>query len=256
MSIVTYTADDVKRVLAAGVSCGLTAIDAAEHYHNEAEVGDALVQIGRSRDSYFLSTKIWNTDHGHDRALMAFEESVARLRTQPDMLLIHWPCPMKGLYQETWRALQELYEKGRVKAIGVSNFTIQHLEALKAMGGVQPMVNQIEMHPFFIDEAMLAYGKENGIQIEAWSPLLRGTKVITDPLIVEMAQAYGVSPAQLTIRYLTQYGVRVIVKSNDPMHLKENSDVFGFSITPQDISRLRTLNTGKRAFQDPDEYEI
>lgn len=254
LSIGTYQLDDVEGILRAGFECGLSAVDAAEHYHNEAAVGAALAAIGRPRGDYYLSTKIWNEDHGYDRTLAAFEESVQRLQTQPDMLLIHWPCPMKGLYQETWRAMQKLYAEGRVKAIGVSNFKIHHLEELKKLGGVQPMVNQIEMHPFYIDEEMLAYGRRNHIVIEAWSPLLRGKQVISDPVIASTARKYGVSPAQLAIRYLAQYGVRVIVKSNDPAHLRENCDIFGFTIGDEDVRELKKLNRGQRVFQDPDEY--
>ena len=114
-----------------------------------------------------LSTKIWNLDHGYQRTLEAFEESVRRLQTQPGSTpLIHWPCPTKGLYQETWQALQKLYADGRVKAVGVSNFKVHHLEALKALGGVQPMVNQIEMHPYYIDDEMLEYAKKNNMVVE------------------------------------------------------------------------------------------
>ena len=256
LSIGTYKVDDLQSVIRAGFQAGLDAVDAAEHYHNEAEVGQALAAIGRPRSEYYLSTKIWNLDHGYQRTLEAFEESVRRLQTQPDMLLIHWPCPMKGLYQETWQALQKLYADGRVKAIGVSNFKVHHLEALKALGGVQPMVNQIEMHPYYIDDEMLEYAKKNNMVVEAWSPLMRGKQIITDPVIVNMAEKYGVSPAQLTIRYLTQYGVRVIVKSNNPVHLAENCEIFSFTIEDEDIQTLRKLNRGKRVFQDPDEYYI
>lgn len=256
LSLGTYKVENVEQIIRAGFRCGLMAVDAAEHYHNEADVGAALTAIGRERSSYYLSTKIWNEDHGYERTLRAFEESVKRLRTEPDMLLIHWPCPMNGLYQETWQALQKLYADGRVKAIGVSNFKISHLRELEKLGGVQPMVNQVEMHPFYIDSEMLAYGREHGMVIEAWSPLLRGKQVISHPEIIAMAQKYGVSPAQLAIRYLTQYDVRVIVKSNNPEHLQDNCNVFGFEISTQDMEHLQGLNTGRRVFQDPDEYYI
>lgn len=256
LSIGTYKVEDLEGVIRAGFQAGIDAVDAAEHYHNEAEVGSALQAIGRPREEYWLSTKIWNLDQGYQRTMAAFRESVERLQTAPDMLLIHWPCPMKGLYPETWQAFQQLYADKRIRAIGVSNFTIKHLETLKALGGVQPMVNQIEMHPYFIDEEMLRYAKENGIVIEAWSPLLRGKQIITDPVIEAMSAKYGVSPAQLAIRYLTQYGVRVIVKSNNPTHLAENSDIFSFEIADADIEALKKLNRRRRVFQDPDEYYI
>lgn len=246
----------MQAVLEAAFACGLYAVDAAEHYHNEAEVGRVLATCGVPRKDIYLSTKIWNTDHGYQKTLDAFEKSVERLRTEPDMLMIHWPCPMNGLYCETWRALQTLLEQGRVRAIGVSNFKPAHLEALKALGGVQPMVDQFEMHLRYIDEGVLAYAQENGIIAEAWSPLLRGRNIISDPLVMQMAQEYGVSPAQLAIRALTQYGARVIVKSGDPKHIAENCSIFGFEISPEDMGRLKALNTHKRTFQDPDEYYL
>lgn len=254
LSVGTYKVENLEEVIDAAFAKGLLAVDAAEHYHNEVAVGTALKHSGWGRDAYYLSTKIWNADQGYEKTLRAFEGSVERLQTEPDMLLMHWPCPMLGLYQETWQAMQTLLKSGRVRGIGVCNFKIAHLEELKKLGGVQPMVNQIEMHPFFIDDEMLAYAKENHIVIEAWSPLLRGTKVISDPMVVSIAQKYGVSPAQLAIRYLTQYGVRVIVKSSNPLHVTENCDVFDFRISDEDFERLRTLNVGKRVFQDPDAY--
>lgn len=256
ISIGTYKVNDVESIIRAAFDSGIMAVDAAEHYHNEAQVGQALANIGLSRKSFYLSTKIWNEDHGYQKTLDAFDASVSRLQTEPDMLMIHWPCPMNHLYGETWKALQKIYSDGRVRAIGVSNFKIHHLEYLKKLGGVQPMVNQIEMHPFYIDFEMLQYAKENNILVEAWSPLLRGTKVISDPIIIRLAEKYNVSPAVLAIRYLIQYGVRVIIKSNNPLHVKENTGAFNFNISEEDIAQLQALNTGKRFFQDPDEYYL
>ena len=256
LSIGTYKVQDLSGVIGAAVDAGFTAIDAAEHYGNEAAVGDAIASLHTPREKLYLSTKIWNADHGYQRTLEAFEESVARLHTRPDMLLIHWPCPMRGLFEETWQALQHLYAQGQVRAIGVSNFTAEHLRVLRELGGVQPMVNQVEMHPFFIDEALLEDCQSHGVVVEAWSPLLRGTAVVADPLVGELAEQYHCSPAQLAVRYLTQYGVRVIVRSNNPAHIVENADIFRFTIAPEDVNRLKTLNTHKRFFQDPDEYYL
>lgn len=256
LSVGTYKVQDLDGVIGAALDAGFTAIDTAEHYGNEAAVGEAIVHLNRPREQLYLSTKIWNEDHGYDRTLAAFQESVERLRTRPDILLIHWPCPMKGLYRETWQALQHLYRQRQVLAIGVSNFKVTHLKTLQELGGVQPMVNQIEMHPFFIDEELLDYCRRQGIVVEAWSPLLRGTTVVSDPLVREMAAKYRCSPAQLTIRYLTQYGVRVIIRSSNPAHIAENADIFNFKIAEDDVKRLQTLNTHKRYFQDPDEYYL
>ena len=256
LSVGTYKVQDLDGVLGAALNAGFTAIDTAEHYGNESNVGEALARLNKPRETLFISTKIWNTDHGYHRTLEAYQNSVERLRTRPDMLMIHWPCPMMGLYAETWQALQHLYAQGQLRAVGVSNFKVSHLKVLEELGGVQPMVNQIEMHPFFIDEELLRDCHERGIVVEAWSPLLRGTAVISHPLLQEMAVKYHCSTAQIAIRYLTQYGVRVIMRSSNPAHIAENADIFGFEISTEDVRRLQTLNTHQRFFQDPDEYYL
>lgn len=259
IGIGTYKAaqnTDMTTVIKAAMDCGLRSIDTAEHYGNETEVGEAIRNCGYKREDIYLSTKIWNVDHGYEKTLNAFEKSRERLGTSVDMLLIHWPCPMNNLYQETWRALCDLYDKGEVKAIGVSNFKIHHLEELKKLGLEMPMVNQVEMHPFFIDYELLEYSKANHIQVEAWSPLLRKGDVVSNPEIVKMAEKYGKTPAQIVIRYLTQYGARVLIKSSNKEHIRQNTDVFGFQIEQQDVEELKKLNTGKRVFQDPDEYYL
>ena len=163
---------------------------------------------------------------------------------------------MKGLFCETWKALQEIYKRGDLRAIGVSNFKIHHLEALKELGGEQPMINQIEMHPYFIDENMLKYAKENGITVEAWSPLLRHGDITENAIIEELSQKYGKSPAQIVLRYITQYGVRALVKSSSKEHALQNAQIFDFKLSPEDVLKLKTLNTNKRVFQDPDEYYL
>lgn len=259
LSVGTYKLDPgtgTGGLLAQALQNGFSAVDTAEHYGNEIAVGKAVVESGIARENLQISTKIWNKDHGYHRTLEAFEESCTRLGSNPDILLIHWPCPMKGLFRETWKALQEIYAKGLVKAIGVSNFKVSHLEELREMGGTAPMINQIEMHPFFIDHAMLEYCGRNRIAVGAWSPLLRGKTVIENPLIRKMADRYECTSAQLAIRYLTQYGTQVVVKSSNVQHLLENADIFRFEISSEDAEILRTLNTGKRVFQDPDEYYL
>lgn len=255
LSIGTYHVQNLDEVIKAALENGFTAIDTAEHYGNEKAVGEALIHLGCCREELYLSTKIWNEDHGYQRTLEAFKQSTKRLQTCPDMLMVHWPCPRKNLYAETWQALQLIYRQRQVRAIGVSNFKVPHLKALHALGGEQPMVNQVEMHPFYIDEELLDYCHNHSIVVEAWSPLLRGTAVISNLLIVELAKKYRCSPAQLAVRYLTQYGVRVIVRSSNPTHIAENADLFDLEIDHEDVKRLQTLNTHKRSFQDPDEYE-
>jgi len=259
IGIGTYKASlgsDMTQVIKNALDCGLRSIDTAEHYGNEREVGEAVRRCGYPREELYISTKIWNTDHGYDNTMRAYEKSLGNLGTSIDMLLIHWPCPMKGLYQETWEALNVLYKAGQVKAIGVSNFKIHHIEKLKEMGLEMPMVNQVEMHPYFIDNELLAYCERNQILVEAWSPLLRKGEVIGNPVIAGIAERYGCSPVQIVIRYLTQLNARVLVKSSNPEHMRQNTDVFGFSLSDADMLELGKLNTGKRVFQDPDEYYL
>lgn len=259
LGVGTYKASvgsDMRTVIKNALDIGYRAIDSAAHYGNEEEVGDAIRHSGYRREELFLTSKIWNTDHGYKESMQAYKQILEKLGTNIDMLLIHWPCPMKKLYQETWKALNELYVMGKVKAIGVSNFKIHHLEELKKTGLEIPMVNQVEMHPFFIDYELITYCRENGIILEAWSPLLRKGDVLENGLMRELAGKYGKSPAQIVLRYLTQYGTRVIVKASNKEHAAQNAGIFDFTILDEDMERLKTLNTGKRVFQDPDDYYL
>ena len=239
-----------------GLDAGYRGIDTAEHYGNEEMVGKALRNSGYDREELFLTTKIWNTDHGYERTLEAFEESEKRLGTYVDMLLIHWPCPMKGLYTDTWRALQKLYEDKRVSVIGVSNFKEKHLEVLKKAGGMQPMVNQVEMHPYFVQEDLMEYCGKNRIAIQAWSPFLRGKNVAEHELIQEIGRTHNKSPAQIVLRYLTQLGAAVTIKTSSYEHALANRNIFDFCLTKKEMEELKTLNAGKRIYQDPDEYYL
>jgi diketogulonate reductase-like aldo/keto reductase len=260
MGVGTYKVDTAKpmdEVIRKSVAVGFRCVDTAHRYHNEKQVGHSIRNCGVPRGELFLTTKIWNEDHGYKKTLEAYERSRALLGTEIDMLMIHWPCLMNGLYGETWRAIQELYQCGKVGAVGVSNFTIGHLEALKKLGGEQPMVNQIEMHPSFIQEPMLDYCRENGIQVAAWSALLRGDKQIFESETVRrLAEKYTKSAGQVILRYLTQLGAMVIVKASSEEHIRENAEVFSFDLTDRDLDELRNLNTGKRVFQDPDYYYL
>lgn len=248
--------EDMNRAIKNGLNAGYRGIDTAEHYGCESMVGEAIRVSGYKREDIFLTTKIWNTDHGYERTIEAFAESEKRLGTYIDILLIHWPCPMKGLYQDTWRALQKLYEDGKVRAIGVSNFTISHLETLRGLGGVQPMVNQIEMHPGFIQEDMLEYCKEHGIAVEAWSPFLRGKNIARQENIEKIAENHGKTPAQVVLRYLTQLGAAVMVKTASYEHAAANSEIFDFYLNDMEMETMMALNTGKRVYQDPDLYYL
>jgi len=246
----------MNELVKSALEIGYRAIDTAEHYGNEDLVGQAIKNSGHNRKEIFLATKIWNTDQGYEKTMEAFAKSQKKLGTYIDMILIHWPCPMNGLYYETWRALQDLYKEGRVKAIGVSNFKITHLEDLKKMGGEMPMVNQIEMHPYYIQEDMLKYCKDNEIQVEAWSPLLRGGDVINNEVINKIAFNHDKSPVQIVLRYLIQLGAVVLVKSSSEMHAKQNADIFKFALSEEEIQCIKKLNARQRTYQDPDDYYL
>ena len=248
--------ESMNRAVRNGLNAGFRSIDTAEHYGNEAMVGEAIRCSGYKREELFLTTKIWNTDHGYHRTLEAFEESAERLKTYPDLLLIHWPCPMMNKYIETWQALQELYRQKKIRAIGVSNFKISHLEQLRKAGGVQPMVNKIEMQPYFIKKDMLEYCRKRKIFVSAWSPFLRGKNIAEHKEIEIIASAHGKSPAQIVLRYLMELGAGITVKTASYEHARSNLEIYDFCLEKPEMDILDGLNTGKRVYQDPDEYYL
>ena len=236
------------------LDAGYRSIDTATRYGNEREVGRAVRESGLPREEVFVTTKLKNGDHGRDRTLAAFDRSASDLGLeQVDLYLIHWPQQADD-YVETWQAFEELYRDGRVRAIGVSNFQPHHLRRLLDETGVVPAVNQVEVHPWLVQEELLAFHAEHGIVTEAWSPLAQGGELLQDPVITGIAQRHGVQPAQVVLRWHVQRGVVVIPKSVTPERIRANLDVFGFELSAQEVGEITALDRGHRTGPDPDVF--
>jgi 2,5-diketo-D-gluconate reductase A len=245
------TADVVTEALQAGYRH----IDTAAMYRNEAGVGKAVASSGLPRDAVYVTTKLNNNAHGRDEARRAFDESLARLAMDyVDLYLIHWPLPAQDRYVETWRALIELYRDGQARAIGVSNFQPAHLRRIIDETAVVPAVNQIELHPYLVQEELRSLHAEHGIATEAWSPLARGGELLRDPAITSLAEKYGRTPAQIVIRWHLQLGNVVFPKSVTPARIAENFDVFDFELADDDITSITELNRDARTGPDPDHF--
>lgn len=246
--------EEVEQAVKAALRIGYRSIDTAAFYDNEEGVGRVVRESEVSREELFITTKVWNTDQGYDSTLAAFEASLRRLGMEyVDLYLIHWP--VKGKYKETWRALETLYREGRVRAIGVSNFQVHHLEDLMADAEIKPMVNQVEFHPFLTQETLRAFCRKEGIQLEAWSPLMRG-EVMNVPEIVELSKKYGKTPAQIVLRWDLQHGVVTIPKSVREERIRENADLFDFELSAEDMAKLDALNRNHRFGPDPDNFHF
>lgn len=244
--------DGAASAVTSALEAGYRSIDTATLYENERGTGRALAESGIPRDELFVTTKLWNTDQGHDQALRAFDASLERLGLdQVDLYLIHWPAPTRNKYVETWRALEEIYADGRARAIGVSNFQPEHLQRLFDETGVVPAVNQIELHPRLQQDALRGFDAENGVATEAWSPLGRGNGVLDDPVVTELARKHDRTPAQVVLRWHIQLGNVVIPKSVTPSRIRENLDVFGFALEEADLRAIQGLETGTRVGPDP-----
>lgn len=237
--------------VSAALDAGYRSIDTAAIYGNEAGVGRALRESGIPRSDLFVTSKVWITDHGYDAALRAYDESLERLGLDHlDLYLIHWPTPALGTYPETWRALETLYEDGRVRAIGVSNFEPEHLERIASDGGIVPVVNQVELHPALQNRAVVAANAARGIVTEAWSPLAQGA-VLGDSSVLAIAERHGKTPAQAVLRWHLQQGRIVIPKSVTPARIAENLDVFDFELTADDLAAIDALESDGRTGPHP-----
>jgi len=243
--------EDTERLVADAIDVGYRAVDTAAMYRNEAGVGRAVRASG---EQVFVTTKLWNADQGYDRTLRAFDASYDALGLDAlDLYLIHWPVPSQDLYVESWKALARLRDEGRVKTIGVSNFTMSQLERIiHDSGGVVPAVNQIELHPHFQQVELRAFHDENYIVTTSWSPLGRGG-ALSDPLIVEIARKHQKTPAQIIIRWHIDNGLAVIPKSSSRARQAENLDVFDFSLDAEDIHAIAGIDRADgRIGPDPD----
>lgn len=221
----------------AAIRNGYRSIDTAAVYKNETGVGKAIKESGVKREDLFITSKVWNTDQGYDKALEAFDASLNRLGLDYlDLYLIHWPGPNADTFKDTWRALEKLYKDGKVRAIGVSNFYIQHLEELLKDAEVVPAVNQVEFHPKLTLVELRQYAKEKGIQIEAWSPLMQG-KLLDHDVLKDIAARYNKSVAQVILRWDLQSGVVTIPKSINEERIKQNADIFDFELSKEDMEK-------------------
>lgn len=226
----------------AALDAGYRHVDTAAIYENEEGVGAGLQQSGLSRGDIYLTTKLWNTEQGYNSTLNAFEASLKRLGTDyVDLYLIHWPSPHRGLFVDTWKALVRLKEEGRAKSIGVSNFYPEHLEKIIAETGVVPVINQIELHPDFQQKTNRAFHDKHKIITQSWSPLGQG-KLLGNAVIAEIAEKLGRTPAQVIIRWHIENGLVVIPKSVTPSRIKENFQVFDFTLSPDDLAALNALD--------------
>ncbi|MDM5197887.1 aldo/keto reductase [Fictibacillus enclensis] len=250
-----YKAEDGQEVINAiqyALEAGYRSIDTASFYKNEEGVGQALMESGVPREELFITTKVWNTEQGYETTLQSFEESRKKLALDyVDLFLVHWP--VSGKYKDTWRALEHLYKDGKVKAIGVCNFEIHHLEDLLGDCEIVPMVNQVEFHPRLTQKELLSYCKDKNIQLEAWRPLLKG-EIFDEPVLVELAKKYEKTVAQVILRWDLQNGVVTIPKSVNKERIYQNSDIFDFELSREDMEQIDTLNTNHRNGPNPNDF--
>ncbi|BDW92454.1 aldo/keto reductase [Muricauda ruestringensis] len=252
-----YLSKDGEEVINAvkeALNQGYRHIDTAAIYENEEGVGEGIRQSNVPREDVFLVSKVWNTDQGYEATLKAFEASLNRLGTDYlDLYLIHWP---KGdLSKDTWRALERLYREKRVRAIGVSNFLKHHLEDLLDTAEIVPMVNQMEFHPYLVQQELMDFCSSHQIQYEAWSPLMQGNIFDLD-IMKDMAAKYNKTIAQIVLRWDLQKGVVTIPKSSKKERIKANSELFDFTLSDEDVKLLDSLDKGKRFGPDPDNFDF
>ncbi|KUN24940.1 aldo/keto reductase [Streptomyces antibioticus] len=230
---------DAERAVTEALRLGYRLVDTATNYRNEAGVGLGVARSGVPREEVVVTTKLPGRHHGYEETLASFEESRRRLGLDyVDLYLIHWPLPRVDKYVDSWRAMIKLREDGLVRSIGVSNFTREHIERLEKETGVLPSVNQIELHPYFPQEELRAFHAAKGIVTESWSPLGRGSDLLDDPVVAGIAEAHGVTPGQVVLRWHTQLGAVPIPKSSDPGRQRENLDVFGFELDPGQLRAI------------------
>ena len=253
----TYQADNDQEVVDAvkfALDHGYRHIDTAAVYKNEEGVGKAIKESAVAREEIFLTTKVWNSDQGYESTMKAFEASLERLATDyVDLYLVHWPVKQK--YKDTWRALEELYKQKRIRAIGVSNFLQHHLEDLLQSAEIVPMVNQMEFHPYLVQQDLLNFCTDKGIQYEAWSPFLQG-KLFELNITKDLEEKYSKSAAQIVLRWNLQKGVVTIPKSVHKNRITSNSEIFDFELNDDEVAYLDSLHKGERTGPDPDNFDF
>lgn len=246
--------DETLQAITTALELGYRAIDTAALYYNEEEVGEAIRHSSVPREEIFVTTKVWNNDQGYDNTLRAFETSLKKLGMDyVDLYLTHWA--VEGKFVDTYRAIERLYDEKLIRVPGVSNHHEHHLEQILTSCHVAPMVNQIELHPYLNQAPLRAFCAEKNIAVTAWSPLGRGN-VLNDAKIIDIANQYGVSPAQIILRWHLQNDVIVIPKSVTASRIKENSELFHFELTKETMEQLNSLNRNERFGQNPDNFKF
>ncbi len=240
------------------IKAGYRSIDTAAIYGNEKAVGEGIragiKEAGISREDLFITSKVWNADQGYETTFAAYEESLKKLELDYlDLYLVHWP--VEGKYKDTWRALETLYKEERVRAIGVSNFQVHHLQDVMKDAEIKPMINQVEYHPRLTQKELQAFCKEQGIQMEAWSPLMQG-QLLDNETLQAIAEKHGKTTAQVILRWDLQNGVITIPKSTKEHRIIANADVFNFELTKEDMEKIDALNENHRVGPDPDNFDF
>lgn len=253
----TWPMDDAQaeEAVAGALGLGYRLLDTATNYRNESGVGRGVARGGVAREEIVVTTKLPGRHHGYEETLASFEESRQRLGlAYVDLYLIHWPLPRVDKYVDSWRAMIKLREDGLVRSIGVSNFTAEHIERLEKETGVLPSVNQIELHPLFPQDALRAFHQAKGVRTQSWSPLGRGSALLDDPAVVSVAEALGVTPGQVVLRWHLQLGAVPIPKSSSPERQRANLDVFGFELGPAQMAAIAD-RVPERLGGDPEVHE-
>ncbi|WP_282160128.1 aldo/keto reductase [Ulvibacterium marinum] len=253
----TYQSDNDQEAVDAvrwALDAGYRHVDTAAVYKNEEGVGQGIRESSVAREEVFVVSKVWNSDQGYESTLRAFEDSLKRLKLEYlDLYLVHWP--VVGSYKDTWRAMEKLYAEGRIKAIGVSNFLQHHLEDLLPTAEVVPMVNQMEFHPYLVQQGLVDFCTSKGIQYEAWSPFMQG-KLFRLDICKELEQKYNKSAAQIILRWDLQKGVVTIPKSAKKERILANAAIFDFELTADEIAYLDSFDRGERIGPDPDNFDF
>lgn len=260
----TYKAADGKsaQVIRAAIEAGYRCFDTASFYGTETYLAEAIRESGIAREKFFITSKVWKTEMGYENTKQAFERTLKNLDTDYlDMYLIHWPLPepgyrdWKALDLETWRAMEDLYAEGKIRAIGLSNFLPHHIENILANCRVEPVTDQLEYHPGYSQEAAVQYCQARRILVQAWSPIGR-RRVLEEPLVRELAEKYGVSPAQICLKFAVQRGILPLPKSSSPERMRENMDLFSFEMEKEDIWRLATMPQQGWSGEHPDRERV
>lgn len=246
--------DETAKAVDAALTSGYRSLDTAAIYKNEEGVRQGIERAGVARKDIFLTTKLWNSEQGFDATLRAFDASLKKLGTDYlDLYLIHWPTPKHDRYVDTWKAFIRLREEGRIRSIGVSNFQPDHLDRIVRETGVTPVVNQIEVHPDFAQNDVVAANRKHKVITEAWSPLGQGGDLLKNETLVALGKKHGKSPAQVVLRWHVQLGHMVIPKSATPERIRSNIEVFDFQLGDDDMAAIAKLDAGKRMGPHPDE---